>query len=81
MEQKEVESGLYHMPLRLLPVFFSRNTEKVYWNWVLPREKNAPKPRNLLRDKEVPPEDLSLDNSGRDIMDGRCGALQDCSGD
>lgn len=62
MEQKEVESGLYHMPLRLLPVFFSRDTEKVYWNWVLPREKNAPKPRNLLRDKEVPPEDLSLDN-------------------
>jgi hypothetical protein len=62
MEQKEVESGLYHKPLRLLPVFFSKDIERVYWDWVLPREENAPKPRNLYREKEIPPEDLSLDN-------------------
>jgi len=51
--------------LQLLPIFFEQERSDIFWDWVLPEEDNAPKPRNLLRKKEKPPENLSLENLSR----------------
>lgn len=49
--------------LRVLPVQFEEVKTAFSANsWVLPHELNAPKPRDALREREVPQEDLSLRN-------------------
>jgi len=51
------------LKLRLLPVQFEE-TERAFSStaWVLPHELNAPKPRDALREREIPQEDLGLKN-------------------
>ena len=49
--------------LKLLPIHFEQ-TKGIFSssNWVLPHELNTPKPRDILRNQEIPREDLSLKN-------------------
>ena len=51
------------LKLKILPVTLEEKEGVFsYTNWVLPQELNAPKPRNVMREHEVPPQDLSLNN-------------------